>query len=362
MAETTAAPAAPVPASPSAPAPGAPAAAPAAPITPSEAGRTLAQLRSQHREALSKPPAPAPAQDTPPEAKPPAPAADDDEIATLIAEDRRLKTLSKELETRAAAVKEHEQYIPSVKAAREALAKGDYIAALSAVFPGEDITSDLFWALSKHVSEQTGAPEVDIDQLVEKKLTERQAREQQEREKAQQEARQKVAEARDSMDRHLGVGFGANLLKQVRTVHVAGREVPSEQAPPEVMANIVTAYGDYVKAALSEYERDAAKYPAIGKFRPPLGKVVEHLERMRREKGTPPSTTAVLQAMEDEIAADIRGTPYAAPSAPAARPSPTVHSGWQRDAGGAPPAADEPKGVDAKRAAIRARLAQPRSA
>jgi hypothetical protein len=99
---------------------------------------------------------------TPPAAKQEAKAdAGSDEIAALIREDRRIKAEGKKLaEERAAleaARKEVDEYTPRVKAAQAALAKGDKVSAIKALFPDEDLTTDLFWDLAKQLGEDAPA-------------------------------------------------------------------------------------------------------------------------------------------------------------------------------------------------------------
>lgn len=353
-----------------------PAAAPA--IDPSAAGRTLAQLRNSHREALKGAAAgtdpkgtpgapPSSSADGSSSADPVSPGSDEDEIQLLVETERRqtatarqLDARTKELETRAAALKEHEEYIPSVKAAREALKAGDHIGALRAVFPEGMILKDIFWAISKHIDANGDGetPALDLDAEFQKRLTAHEAAKQAEEEKRTTAARTALLQARDGHDAALGAGFGAGVVAEVKTIVVGGREVPLSQAPPEVLAAAVGGYAEYVESTLKEFKKNPAKYPAIAKFKPDHVQALRTLERLRRETGKVPPVPSVLKAMEDEIVDNARATGYFGAPAVAAPTKPTpsfgATSGLQRDEGGAMPPA--PGGYEAKREARRQKL------
>lgn len=380
---------APAAAQPSAPAPAAAPSQQNVSIDPSAAGRTLAQLRQDRRDALAKgapggtdpkasstqPPSSSASPTTPEPA--PARAADDDEdLAVLIETQRQQKETARELDARKAdldkrdaELKDLAEYVPGVKAARDALAKGDHMGALLSVFPKGLVLRDLFWAISKHIDEhgeEGGQPPVDTKAEFERLYKERREAEAAEEQRKRDEAQGKVSAARDSRDKDMGAGFGAGVMQLVKAVKVGDREIPTSQLPPEYLSQVMDGYAEYISAAVAELKRDAAKYPATMKFRPPVLRIVEEVEKVRTAGKAVPATADVLKAIEDALVEDIRATGYA-PPAPGqqqpARPAPfSVSSSLQRHEGAAPPAAPaEPETLDQIRERHRAALRQPRA-
>lgn len=350
---------------------------PAAPAVPSpeasKAGKTLAQARAERRAAaIGMRPAqtttatgdpssttvadgkkddekPDDQSDTKPDTKRTA-GEDDELLARLIAEDRRIKTAAKELEQRAKAIdareaetaakaKEIAEDVELAKRVREARTKGDKLAVLRAIAPDED-PSDLFWELAKVYqdkedgSERTSPPQPQIDP---EKLTAEIEQKLEAKRKAAEEAEQKKqAEARaareakvSAHDGTLGAGFGAAVMK---TVYGAD----ADAVPAEEIETVLDGYSEYAKGAADLFAADKTKYPAIARFgTTPMRVVNELMSQLRATPGQVPPVAKVLKAIEDQIAADIRATPYGRPSEepPPAKPSTTVTPEWRADAG-----------------------------
>lgn len=217
---------------------------------------------------------------------------DGDEIAALIREQRRLTAESKQLEASRAQLKEFEADVQRAKAAREALKTGNRIGALKALFPDEDLTSDLFWDLAKAVGEEPEAAEPDIEKLV----------------AAQVEAKMKAdAEA------------AAKRRQDEKDAHVA---------------RLQSAHSEYVGAVGDVFSANRDKFPAINALGIGAERIRAFVEDEYHPKnGTVPSPFETLQHLEDELTSRIRSTPYAAREAAPPPPAATLSSAWRSDPG-----------------------------
>ncbi len=341
-------------------------AAPAAPNPISQAAKTLREARratlregagktttasSKHSPTQqSSSSTEATEQSPPPVASEPAA----DEIAVLIREDRRIKAEARKVEARAAEVeakaKQFESWAPRLSAAEAALAKGDTLAAIRAAFPDVDLTGDVFWDIAKQygatASDDDGPSEVDFEKLVDERLTAREKAEKEASEAKRRELHQAVSQRLAEVDHQIAPGFAGDVME---IAELAGN------VAAEVVGDVVEAYGEFVAATNQTFSANAAKYPAIATLGAHPRRVVETSERLRKETGNQPSTSAVLDALEKEMAARIQATPYAQRTEQP-RPSPTVTSSWRSDAGRPAPVEGGRRTVDQLRAERKARL------
>lgn len=216
-----------------------------------------------------------------------------DDIQALIREDRRIKAESKRLEISKAELKEYEADVLRAKTAREHLGKGDRIAALKALFPGEDLTSDLFWDLAKAVGQEgEGAAQPDIEKVV----------------AAQVEAKLKA------------------------DADAAAKRRDDERAAAE--AGLNDARNEYISACGDVFKANQDKFPAIHALGVRAERIQDFVEKefRPRNNGRIPSTLETLQALEEELSGRIRSTPYAAQAAQPARAN-TVSNSWRSDPG-----------------------------
>jgi hypothetical protein len=250
---------------------------------------------------------------TPPAAKQEAKAdAGSDEIAALIREDRRIKAEGKKLaEERAAleaARKEVDEYTPRVKAAQAALAKGDKVSAIKALFPDEDLTTDLFWDLAKQLGEDAPAQAaIDPEKVAEMALERLEAKR-----KAEQDAEAaKKAEAAKADD-----------------------------------AALEEARNEYLAEANKEFQRNIASFNGMTRLFKLIGsrattvineRIIEVAEEHGRATGRVLSIADAMAKVNAELAADQQE----AAANDNGKPAANVTGKWQSDPG-------RPAGKDSK--------------
>jgi len=231
----------------------------------------------------------------------------DDDLSALIKEQRRISAESKRIAAERAAIeaarKEVEEFAPRVKAAKEALAKGSKVDAIRALFPDEDLTTDLFWDLAKQLGEgEPAQPKaIDPEELAELAAAKLEAKRQ-----AEEEARQaKEREAQEAQERQLS----------------EARET-------------------YLSAVNETFQANAANYPGVVRLFKLIGdrankvvseRIIELAEAQGRETGSVPSVSEVLAKVSQELYADAAQA--AANDNGAARSAGTVTSAWKSDPG-----------------------------
>jgi hypothetical protein len=271
----------------------------------SEAAKTLNARRAEIRAALAAPksqqassdtkePASATGAKSPEQSSPATSAPDSDELAALIREDRRIKSEAKRLEMSKAEFKEYESDVQRARAAREALKTGNRIGALKALFPDEDLTSDLFWDLAKAVGEEPeGERQPDIKELVAAQV-------------AAKLAADKEAAEENERNRRSAAEAGLN-----------------------------EARSEYVSACGQAFAANKDKFPAIAALGIHAERIREFVEDEFRPRngGKIPSTFETLAALEQELVARVRMTPYAAREEAPVQRAATVSSSWRSDPG-----------------------------
>lgn len=291
----------------------------------SDAARTLAARRAEIRANLNAKPKETSSEvdsEAVTAAKPDVPAVVDkgpklDDLSGLIKEQRRIKADKAQLESDRAALKEVEPYIPRIRAAEAAIKAGDKVSAIKALFPGEDLTSDLFWDLAKSIGEQPGdgPKEIDLDKLVADKIAAQ-------RKADSDAAADKVKQAREAADNELN-----------------------------------GARGEYLGAVHATFTANAAKYPAIASLGVSSERIKDFVEvDFFKKHGRIPSASETLDELEKEIADRILSTPYARREEAQRAPSPTITANWRSDPGRPTNSDNGPKTLDEIRAARRASL------
>lgn len=216
-----------------------------------------------------------------------------DDIQALIREQRLIKKERQQVEATKAELKEYEADVQRAKAAREHMGKGDRIAALKALFPGEDLTSDLFWDLAKAVGQEgEGAAQPDLEKVV----------------AAQVEAKLKA------------------------DADAAAKRRDDEKAAAVVQLDM--ARNEYASACGDVFKANQDKFPAIAALGVRAERIRDFVEKEFRPQnnGRIPSTFETLQAMEKELSGRILSTPYAAQPAQPQRAN-TVSNSWRSDPG-----------------------------
>jgi hypothetical protein len=216
---------------------------------------------------------------------------ENDDIAALIREERRIKAEGRALEERAAQLKTMEPYIEKIQQAQEHYKAGRKLDALKAIFSEEDITEGLFWELAESIGKD--GSEQDIDLIVETKLS------------AKMEADRKAA-------------------AEAETRRIAALD-----------ANLDAARGEYVDACAQVFKANASQFPAIAALGIRADRIRDYVEKEFRpaNNGKIPSTLETLQALERELVGTIRKTPYARPEPETRAPAATVSSEWRTDPG-----------------------------
>lgn len=351
--------------------------APAAPsVSPSDAGRTLAQRRAEIRQSLRETPSSAPSStpsaapipstsgsaapaaspsgsptsssSTTPTPEKPAESPADDDLARLIAEDRRLKTAARDLDARESRVKQYEELYPVIEKARGHLEKGDRVSAAREVF-GDAGLDDLFYDLLKVQKQKSDRPEgeADMDTWFERKMRERDQAAQQTREQKEAEERRKAEQ-----------GEVQRLAEVDKTVQQPGfseavKLIPTLKGAP---TSTIESYGKYVAAVTRVFTANPAAFAAIERLGVWPIDVVRKSEEIRAQKREPPSYTEVLKALDDDLRARAAGLAGGQPVAEAPKPSPTLSSDLRQGDGRPEPASQGPLTLDQKREQRRLRL------
>lgn len=275
-----------------------------------------------------------------------------EELVGLIRDQRALKAAQEAVRLEREALKADEPDLVRTRAAKAAIAKGDRLGAVRALFPDTDITKELLWDITKAIEagelDPAPAPGQDIEKMVLDKLAaikKSEADELAANEQQKSEGRQAVISAKDA---ELGAGFGASVVK------VAGLE----SVDGDTLKPVIDGYADYVVEMNKQF--DPAKYPALREFPVDHETVIACHQRLWKDaKGASVPPALVLQELESQLVARLHKALPGQVTTPS-KPSPTVTAAMRSDPGRPLPPAPGKQTLLEKRDAIRQRLRERR--
>ncbi|MBA2560636.1 MAG: hypothetical protein H0V07_12280 [Propionibacteriales bacterium] len=249
---------------------------------------------------------------------------------------------------REAALKEHEQYLPRIAAAKGHIAKGDKLAAIQALFPDEDLMTDLFWDLAKLNGQQVEAGDEDgsvkrmtPDQIADLAATKLEIK----RAAAEQEAAAAAALAKAEQ-----AAAGDRELEGARTEYLGDVNQAFQAGGQGRFAGIEALHRHLSSDVEPGLDANDPEHPSnvIGR------RLMKFVETEGRKLGRILPPAEALAAYDARLRAGMPATPVAE-----VRPSPTMTSAWRSDPGRPTPADDGHKTLDRireeRRAALRGR-------